>query len=204
MLVFWKERLILFSVPKTGTTALQGVLEPRASIVLRHPPGLKHLTLMRYREFVAPMIGASDDTGFETVAVVREPVAWLSSWYRYRHRDALAGQMHSTRGITFDDFVRDYLGRKPAPRAAVGSQAAFVSDDTGTVGITHLFRYEEPGRLLDFLAARLGPINAELPRLNVSPEMETRLSPEVEALLRQKRAADFSLWERAGQKPVTQ
>ena len=204
VLVFWKEKLVLFSVPKTGTTALQGVLAPRASIVLRHPPGVKHLSLLRYRQFVAPMLGASEDTGFETVAVVREPVSWLSSWYRYRHREALAGHAHSTRGMSFDDFVRAYVRGKSAPFAAVGSQAKLLSDEAGVVGITHLFRHEEPERLMDFLAARLGPINRDLPRLNVSPEVEARLSPEVEALLRQKRAADFSLWERAGQRPETQ
>ena len=38
MLVFWKENLVFLAVPKTGTTAIEGALAPRASMVLRDPP----------------------------------------------------------------------------------------------------------------------------------------------------------------------
>ncbi len=74
MLVFWKERLVLLAVPKTGTTALEGALAPRASVVMRDPPTVKHAPLYRYRRFVEPLLKASGGEGFETVAVVREPV----------------------------------------------------------------------------------------------------------------------------------
>jgi hypothetical protein len=198
VLVFWKERLVLLAVPKTGTTALEGALAPRAAIVMRDPPTVKHAPLYRYRRFVEPMLAASGGEGFETVAVVREPVSWLSSWYRYRQRDDIAGHRNSTRGVSFDGFVTEYAKGKPASFAAVGSQAKFVSEGDGTVGVTHLFRYEEGERLMAFLTERLGALGRELPRLNVSPAMEVALSPEVEARLREKCAAEFSVWERAG------
>lgn len=196
--MFWKERLVLLAVPKTGTTALEGALAPRASMVLRDPPTVKHAPLYRYSRFVAPLLAASGGVGFETVAVVREPVSWLSSWYRYRHRDDLAGHPNSTRDVSFDDFVREYARGKPAPFASVGSQAKFVCDADGKVGVTHLFRYEESTALLAFLADRLGPLGRDLPRLNVSPAVDVVLSPEVEAVLREKRAAEFSVWTQAG------
>jgi hypothetical protein len=198
VLVFWKERFVLLAVPKTGTTALEGALAPRASLVLRDPPTVKHAPVYRYARFVAPLLAASGGEGFETVAVVREPVSWLSSWYRYRHRDDLVGHPNSTRGISLDDFVREYARGKPAPFASVGSQAKFVCDGEGKVAVTHLFRYEEPAGLLAFLAERLGPLGRDLPRLNVSPVLEVALSAEVEGLLREKRAAEFSVWAQAG------
>ena len=198
VLVFWKERLVLLAVPKTGTTALEGALAPRASLVLRDPPTVKHAPLYRYTRFVAPLLAASGGTGFETVAVVREPVAWLSSWYRYRHRDDLVGHPNSTRDISFDDFAREYARGKPAPFASVGSQAKFVCDSEGKVGVTHLFRYEENAALLAFLAERLGPLGRDLPRLNVSPVLDVALSAEVESLLHEKRPAEFSVWAQAG------
>lgn len=198
MLVFWKERLVFLAVPKTGTTALEGALAPRAALVLRDPPTLKHAPLYRYRRFVEPLLAAGGGEGFETVAVVREPVSWLSSWYRYRHRDDLVGHPNSTRGVSFDDFVREYARGKPAPYAALGSQARFVCDAEGRVGVTHLFRYEEPERTMAFLAERLGALSADLPRLNVSPAMEVTLSEETRDILRRKRAEEFSVWERAG------
>ena len=40
------------------------------------------------------------------VALMREPVDWLGSWYRYRQRDGMARPQNSTREISFDAFVR--------------------------------------------------------------------------------------------------
>ncbi len=196
MLVFWKERLILLAVPKTGTTALEGALAPRAQFVLRDPPQIKHAPLYRARRFVVPLIEAAGGSGFETVAAVREPVDWLGSWWRYRQRDDLAGQVNSTRGVGFDDFVDQFARGKPAPYAAVGSQARFVGDGEGNVAVDHLFRYESFDALVGFLEDRLS-LRLDLPRLNVSPQMPLTLSPEIEDRLRRKRGAEFAVWEAA-------
>jgi hypothetical protein len=202
MLVFWKERLVLLAVPKTGTTALAAALAPRAAVVLRDPPGLKHASLSRYRRHVLPMLKAAGGKDFETVALVREPVSWLSSWYRYRHREDIAGQPQSTREISFDDFARAYAAERSAPFAAVGSQARFVSDGKNGISVTHLFRYEDQERILAFLAARLGPLPDAMPRRNVSPMMDVTLSQETETLLRERCAAEFTVWEMAGSWPA--
>lgn len=198
MLVFWKERLVVLAVPKTGTTAIEGTLAPRASVVVRDPPTLKHTPFYRYRRFLAPYFEAAGaEEPFDTVAVIREPVDWLGSWYRYRTRDDLAGHPNSTRGVSFDDFVAEYCKGKPAPYAAVGSQARFVQDGEGRVGVTHLFRYDRQDQLIAFLEERLST-RLDLPRLNVSPAMELSLSSEIAARLRARRPAEFTVWEAAG------
>ncbi|NVK06748.1 MAG: gamma-glutamyl kinase, partial [Marivivens sp.] len=102
MLVFWNEKLVFLAVPKTGTTAIEGALAPRAQAVFRDPPILKHTPYYRYKRFVLPMLEKAGAEGLQTVAVVRHPIDWLSSWYRYRNRDDLVGSKNSTRGITFD------------------------------------------------------------------------------------------------------
>ncbi|SDE16402.1 gamma-glutamyl kinase [Limimaricola pyoseonensis] len=196
MLVFWKERLILLAVPKTGTTALEGALAPRAQMVLRDPPEIKHAPIYRIRRFVLPMIEACGGEGFETVAVLREPVDWLGSWWRYRRRADLDGHPNSTRGVSFDAFVDEYAKGKPAPFANVGSQARFVGDGAGRIEVDHLFRYETFDRFTAFLEERLS-MRIELPLLNVSPVHPLDLSPRVEAKLRRKRAAEFAVWEAA-------
>ncbi|ARO14380.1 hypothetical protein BVG79_01034 [Ketogulonicigenium robustum] len=197
MLVFWQERLVMLAVPKTGTTSLEEALAPRAGLVLRHPTSIKHMVLQRYQRTIRPMLENAGGTDFETLTVVREPVSWLSSWYRYRHRDALVGHPNSTRGVSFDYFVTEYLKPKPAAYASVGQQARYVFNSAGERKATHLFRYENQPRLVKFLEKRLRT-KIDLPRVNVSPELPTILSPDVEAELRAARPLEFAAWDLAG------
>ncbi len=197
VLVFWNERLVLLAVPKTGTTALEEALAPHAALVIRDPPQLKHATGPRFRRFVLPLLEVGGGRGWETVAVIREPVSWLSSWYRYRLREEIAGGPNSTRGRSFDEFVAEWLADRPAPWAAVGAQARYALAPDGTREATHLFRHEEPGRLLAFLEARLG-LGIDPPRVNVSPVVDTPLSPALLDRVRRERSREFEAWEMAG------
>ncbi|MEL6640350.1 MAG: gamma-glutamyl kinase [Pseudomonadota bacterium] len=195
MLVFWAEKLVMLAVPKTGTTALQGALAPRASIVLRDPPQLKHSPVARYKRFLQPMFAqGGGQPDMETFAMVRNPVDWLSSWYRYRSRDELIGQPNSTHDISFDDFVIEYCKGKPAPFANVGSQAKFLTLGNKSVGVTHLYKYEAMPSALTFLCQRLSKSEIVLNQKNVSPAMAVSLSADVEARLRSKRAVEFDVW----------
>ena len=198
MLILHRHKLAFLAVPKTGSTAIEMALSPLAGIRFLQPPGVKHMTHQRFNRFIRPWLRKEGLDDVELFAVVREPVSWLGSWYRYRRRDELAGSPNSTRGVSFDAFVRAYLqeGERPA-WAALGSQLRQLSKSRDTVGIDHLFRYEQMDRLLDFLEERTGT-RPVLPRRNVSPEMELSLSPETAALLREKRAGDFALWEGIG------
>jgi len=197
MLVFWAEKLVFLAVPKTGTTAIEGALAPRASLVLRDPPQLKHSPVYRYRRFLAPFFekagGAAD---LETMAVVRHPIDWLGSWWRYRARPDLTGHPNSTADVSFDDFVEEYCRGKPAPFARVGSQAKFLLDPEGAVGVDQLFRYEDQPRMIAFLENRLG-LQINLPRLNVSPDRTAVLSPRMEEKLRRKCPDEFRVWDQS-------
>lgn len=194
MLVFYKERLVLLAMPKTGSTAYQSALRDRADLVISGPPELKHAPVFRYSRWFRPMFARVCDTRMELVAVMREPISWLGSWYRYRQRDAVAGLPVSTAGLSFDDFVRGYVkGNQPA-FANVGSQAKFLEAQPNGTGISHLFRYEDLSRLDRFLEDRL-EIELRTPRLNCSPRMDLTLSPAMEQRLRRKCAAEFALYD---------
>ena len=192
MLVFWKQRLVFLAVPKTGTSAWASALAPLASMVISDPPELKHAPLYRYNRFIRPMLDKVGAGGMETLAVVREPVDWLGSWYRYRQRDAIPIKERSTRGMDFDSFVTAHLADPCPGFADVGSQARFLDPGNGP-GIDRVFRYENIGAFIEFLEDRLD-FEIILPRLNVSPEGSTQLAPETEARLRRERAADFALY----------
>ncbi len=165
MQVFWDERLVILATPKTGSTALQSVLEPRAAISIQRPPLLKHTTLQRFQRFIDPYLEVSSGARFEVAALIREPRDWLGSWYRYRSRDDVQDQKRSTRGRSFDEFVNAWCDDPQLDFAAVGSQARFLQPRGGR-GLDHLFRYDEIDSFVAFLEARLG-LTITLPRLNV-------------------------------------
>lgn len=196
MLVFWKEKIVFLSVPKTGTTAYQAALAPRATMVVTDPPELKHAPLYRYNRFFRPMFDKVGGTDMETLAVVREPISWLGSWYRYRRRPFMEGRPNATHNVSFDAFVEGYLQGKPPGFANVGSQAKFLEPRPNGTAVTHLFRYEDQPELRRFLEDRLN-VTLELTQENVSPQMSLDLSPEIERRLRRKRPEEFALWESA-------
>ncbi|SMO50995.1 hypothetical protein SAMN06265173_104144 [Thalassovita litoralis] len=196
MLVFWKEKIVFLSVPKTGTTAYQAALAPRATMVVTDPPELKHAPLYRYNRFFRPMFDKVGGADMETLAVVREPISWLGSWYRYRRRPFMEGRPNATHNVSFDAFVEGYLQGKPPGFANVGSQAKFLEPRPNGTAVTHLFRYEDQPELRRFLEDRLN-VTLELTQENVSPQMSLDLSPEIERRLRRKRPEEFALWESA-------
>lgn len=196
MLVFWKENLVFLSVPKTGTTAMQAALAPRADMVFRGPPQIKHAPLYRYNRFLRPYYNKAGGQNPETLAVIRHPVEWLSSWYRYRNRNALVGHPNSTRNVDFDAFVLEYCKPEPATFAKVGTQAAYVYANDGVREVTHLYRYEAQPKVIAFLEDRL-KLTLALPTLNVSPTIPAKLSPDVAQKLLAAHPREFAAWDQA-------
>ncbi|NVK16360.1 MAG: gamma-glutamyl kinase [Rhodobacteraceae bacterium] len=194
MMIFFKERLALLSVPKTGTTAFQAALRGRADLVISDPPELKHAPLYRYNRWIRPMFEKVCGAELEVAAVMREPVSWLGSWYRYRQRPALDGQPNSTKGVSFEDFLHAYCRGKTPAFANVGSQAKFLEAQPNGCKVSQLFRYEDQESLKVFLENRLDT-EIRLERKNVSPQAPMPLSPEAEAHLRRKRTAEFELYK---------
>ena len=193
MLVFSKHKLVFLSVPKTGTTAWQEALAPHASMIVSDPPELKHAPIFRYNRFFRPALEKFIDEDLHVIAVMRDPVDWLGSWFRYRQRAFLSGRPTSTAGMDFDTFVRAYVAGKQPSFANVGSQSKFLEPQRNGTAATHLFRYEDQEGLKSYLATRLGHA-VEPERRNISAREALALTPETEAILRRKYAPDFRLY----------
>jgi len=193
MLVFWKSRLVLLAVPKTGTTALEAALLPHADSAILNPPQMKHVPVQGYRNRLSGFFEQRGNRPMALMAVIREPLDWLGSWYRYRGRPQIAGSAKSTADISFDTFVEGWLEKDPPEFANIGRQSRFVSTKSGEVGVDHLFTYERLDQAVAFLEDRLS-VSLDLPRRNVSPPATLSLSAEVEQRLRHEAAADFDLW----------
>ena len=181
-------------MPKTGTTAYEAALASRADLIISDPPLLKHAPVYRYNRFIRPMFFNVCDAEMELMAVMREPISWLSSWYSYRQRPFMKDKPNNTFGVSFDEFVLAYMKEKRPGFAEVGNQLKFLERQPNGTGITHLFAYEDQPRLQNFLEERLD-VKLHLDRENVSPAFDTVLSPDVEERFRRKFAEDFNIYD---------
>ncbi len=192
MLIFLRHSLAFLATPKTGTTAVEMALKPRAEIIFSK--NRKHLTAARYTNKVLPFLEDTFGVRPASVAVMRDPVDQIRSWYKYRTQDRLAGTEMSTQGMSFDQFVHEVIADAPK-RAQIGRQFSFLTSREGEVLVDHLFAYERQEAFLSFLSESLGQ-TVEIKAKNVSPQVDAPLNDETLALLRTARAEDFALHER--------
>lgn len=203
MIFLHKARLVILSQPKTGTTALEAVLSPRASISVSKPPELKHMSYRGFMKFVAPLIEAQtglDRSDYEVIAVMREPVDWLGSWYRYRTRDELKKpgnprSVNFTGNMSFDDFVVDVCQpeRQQPQHARIKTPSWVALGGKDAIGIDRLFPYKALDSFFDYIIERTGkPI--ETKTANVSPRMDLSLTAETLARLKLHFAFEFALY----------
>ncbi|UOA32571.1 hypothetical protein DSM110093_02373 [Sulfitobacter sp. DSM 110093] len=193
MLIFLSRELTFLATPKTGTTAVEMALKPAAEIVFSR--NRKHLTAQRYRKRVLPFLQDTFSASPEPLAVMRNPVAQIRSWYRYRSQPRLDGTKLSTKGLTFEQFVLEVISDAPPPRAQIGSQFSFLTSGQGALLVHHLFAYESQPAFRDFLKNRLEREIAFKSK-NVSPDLPAPLSAAVEAQLRAARSQEFALYDR--------
>lgn len=192
MLIFFKENLALLAVPKTGTTSYEMALKRRADIIFSGRR--KHANLSFFHRKLGPFLESAYGLTPERMAVIREPIDHMRSWYRYRARDALIGKPASTAGMSFDDFIEAALMPRPPEQAKVGSQEGFLVMARGQVPVHHLFAYDAQPLIRGFLEERFRR-KLKLKQYNVSPQMDAPLSPELEARFRNLRQKEFALYE---------
>ena len=198
MLVFSDAKLVFLSVPKTGTTAFEKALAPHASMVISGPPELKHAPVFRYNRFFRPALEKFVGGDLAVLAVMREPLDWLGSWYRYRQRPQMKDHPNSTSAIGFDAFVQAYMkGQRPG-YANVGSQSKFLEPQPNGTAVTHLFRYDDQAGLARFLEERLDISSIRTERLNRSPVRTLELSEKTRNKFHRKHADDYMLWTSIG------
>lgn len=196
MLVFAKKRLVILAMPKTGTTALESALAPMADVVMRDPPNLKHTTAYRYHQHLKPYFEKCGMADMNVLCVLRHPVDWLNSWYRYRQRPAVDGKPHSTKDMSFDHFANEYAKDDPASWAQVGDPARFVRNGKGDLLVDHLVQYEQMDMLVTFLEDRLGT-TIDLKQKNVSPKGDVELNRQTYNKLLRKKPQMFEDWDAA-------
>lgn len=193
MLVFSDQNLAFLAVPKTGTTAIEMALKSKADVIFTK--GRKHTPALRFRNKIAPFLRDTFGINPDPIAVMRDPIEQIRSWYRYRSGPRQKGTPKGTGGCSFDDFVLGVIADKPPVFAGIGSQYNFLTNAKGEVLVKHLFAYETQPVFRAFLNERFGE-EIVFKQKNVSPPMAAPLSEHIEAQLREARAAEFALYDR--------
>lgn len=193
MLVFSVQSLAFIAVPKTGTTAIEMALRPRADIAFLKQR--KHMTARRFHKKVAPFLAQTFNLRPERFAVIRNPEEQIRSWYRYRTRERDYGPERDTANICFDEFVLAVISDDPPEHARIGSQFNMLTGRGGDILVHHLFAYESQPLIQDFLDTRFGE-EIILKRKNISPDADAEIEPATLRKLVNARQAEFDLHAR--------
>jgi hypothetical protein len=192
MQVSLKHGFAFLCTPKCASNSIEDMLRPHIDLDFQGAPSVRHTNVRLYRRYVLPYLSTvAPEVHIETFALVREPVSWLHSWYRFRARSALRSQKHanSTAHVSFAEFIEAYLSDPQPEFAKVGTQADFLLDEEGNPGVDRLYAYENIQGLVDELAGRMGR-SLTLRAINVSPGKVHRsnLLEKLDALQRRIRS----------------
>jgi hypothetical protein len=196
MLIAPKKGFVFLATPKTASTSIERAFQPYAQAFLKGNP-FKHTTYAGFQRFLQPYLAAQGfpRDSYEVICVLREPIDWLSSWWRYRTRDELRGHRNYAGHVSFEQFARAYMeGSKQFAR--VGRQYNFVRPRPGERELDRIFRYDRLDLLVEYLCEKVGK-KVEVGFSNVSPERPFALSEECERELREFFEPEYRIYERA-------
>jgi len=160
--------LIFVAVPKTGSCSIEEALQPLANTKLMRQFN-KHATSMRL-ERELPVQRWMKAYKF---AFVREPYAWMHSWYRFRQRDVLSNPDHTfnkryTGNISFNEFVHTFSSNE-----LMLKQSDFIARHNGELLVDFVGRYETLQEDFNRICERLRLDEQKLPQVNVSKPVTT-------------------------------
>ena len=193
---------VFLAATKCGSTSIETAFMPHSQIILQNPPNIKHANYAGFQRFLQPFLASAGfpRESYEVVCAFREPIDWLSSWWRYRSRAQLANPANPrhrnyTGDMSFEQFARAYIEGN-AQFVQVGRQAKFVRPSPGGAEVDRIFRYDRLDLLIDFLCEKVGK-EVEVGSANTSPERSSSLSEECDIELREFLAPEYRIYERA-------
>ncbi len=197
MIISEAHRFIFIAVPKTASSSIETVLREHGQFYAHKQ---KHLPAAKVK-----MEMVKDWESYRSFAVIRHPVDWLHSWYKFwsaAAKDPKTGVARHNRleNISFVEFVSRTIENRDRPWTNVGTQAGRVCDDkTGKILVSRLLSYDHLAVLFPKTLETIGLPVTELPEKNISklqeplPVLPAPLMNEV----RRHWHHDFVLYSRA-------
>lgn len=166
MLISTSRRFIFAANTKTASTSIEHVLTPYSDIVYDGEPAIKHMPLVAARQRHPELFDAEGDGGFFRFGVMRDPLDWIASWYRYRSGNEVESPLPSD--MTFADFWerKDWNILHPNGRGKY-LQSDIFCDAEGAVLADVILPYHTLEPVFFEICDHLG-VARTLPRKNVS------------------------------------
>jgi hypothetical protein len=153
---------IVLSMPKCASTSLQQALTPVCDV--RFKDHMKHVNWAFVEEWVLPMLKARRAPApFQprVFCLVRDPVEWLYSWYRYSWdedgRPTTGARPAAAPAFPdFAAFLDAYFSPRPPRVGGVLRQSDFLRGRDGRSGPIELYRFESHARMIRQIEALSG------------------------------------------------
>lgn len=196
MLISVKKRFVFVANTKAASTSIEAALARQAEISRPGGPQEKHTPLAfvrwEYRFlFTAP---ETPFDGFFKFGVMREPMDWIESWFRYRKGNKVASPLPASMSFAefWDQGDWNIRRRDGAPYA----QSDMFVDQHGQLLADLVLPYHRLNEVLPRVFQALG-IAAEVSHLNVSAlkSVDDSLTPALRDRMRAHYAADYALFD---------
>jgi hypothetical protein len=196
MLASVEKRFVFVANTKTASTSIEHLLIPHCEVFRSGTPQRKHITLydtLQTYRFLFDQPAHAPERYFK-FGVMREPLDWIGSWFRYRKGNKVQSPLPAD--MSFAEFwaMRDWnvLLGNGQPNL---QRRMFVGPEGGVLADV-IIPYHRLDEMLPEILEQLR-IPGSLPRLNVSeithpPEMPEALREELRAFY----APDYDLWKR--------
>ena len=151
MTIFSQSGGFLFiSNTKVASSTIHHLLYPVADAVFYRPQLGKHFDYAQARDRLRGWGGPEAATLYR-FGVIREPVDWMRSWYKFRSRPDMRaasharGQMAIPEDLDFEGFIDDVLAGVPEEYARIREQSHVFTDRAGQVQMDFLARFDAMG-----------------------------------------------------------
>lgn len=199
MLISVKKRFVFVANTKTASTSIEKVLAPHCDYRHGGNPQRKHLPLS-LAETEIPQIFGNPATPFDSFfrfGVMRDPVDWIASWFRYRRSRKVLSPIPAD--LSFREFWQqaDWNIRRGGGRKHLQRQKFLAQD--GTLLADVILPYHDLSKGFAQVCEALGLDAPNLPHANRSAQPPSEHGDIPADLLDEVRdfyAKDYALFER--------
>lgn len=194
MLIGVKKRFVFIANSKTASTSIEHSLVGQAEIQRGGGPQRKHIYLrdaLPEYDFLFGRDGYGIESFF-TFGVMRDPVSWIQSWYRYRCGNKVESPLPA--GMSFGEFWALNDWNRTMLQGVPRLQSYFFTDKAGASIVDYIIPYSQLADHFTTICEGLG-IKSPLQSKNVSKVKgrEIAIAPELAEEMRTFYAEDYAL-----------